>query len=98
MPPESRYCCPGNGGKCCHWTVPSGASYVVFEMWGGGASGMGSCCCMQGYAADSGSYAVKSTAVAAGDSFTICAGASTCCRPDAGNYVGCNSYVMGTPT
>ena len=98
MPPESRYCCTGNNGKCCIWTVPSGVTYAIFEMWGGGASGIGSFCCMQGYAGDSGGYGIKSTNVTAGDTFTICAGAATCCRPDAGNYPGCNSYVMGTPT
>ena len=97
-PPTSRYCCPGNGGKCCYWAAPAGASYVVFEMWGGGSSGSGACCCMEGYSADSGSYGVKSTPIVAGDMFTICAGASTCCRPNETNYPGCNSYVMGTPT
>ena len=98
MPPESRYCCTGNGGKCCYWTVPAGANYVVFEMWGGGASGQGGCCCMQGYSGDGASYAVKSTAVQAGDTFTLCAAGSNCCRPEQSNYAGCNTYVMGTPT
>ncbi len=98
MPPESRYCCTGNGGKCCQWTIPAGTNYVVWEMWGGGASGSGSCCCMQGYAADSGSYAVKSSAVSPGDTFTMCAGAATCCRPNESNHTGCNTFVMGTPS
>ena len=79
VPPASRFCCNNNGGKCCQWTVPSGTSFAVFEMWGGGASGTGGCCCMQGYPADSGGYAIKSTNVTAGDTFTICAGRSGCC-------------------
>ena len=46
-----------NGGQCCAWTVPSGTTYAVFEMWSGGGSGDGSCCCMQGGGAGAGGAA-----------------------------------------
>ena len=98
VPPESRYYCNNNGGKCCNWSVPSSATFAVFEMWGGGSSATGGCCCMQGYPADSGGYAIKSTNVTGADSFTICAGRSGCCLYAGNNYAGHNSFVMGTPT
>lgn len=34
VPPTSRYYCNNNGGKCCLWTVPQGATFAVWEMWG----------------------------------------------------------------
>ncbi len=45
-----------NGGKCCQWTVPAGADWAAFEVWGGGGPGAGVCCCQQGWAGGSGSY------------------------------------------
>ena len=30
-----------NGGKCCQWTVPTGAEWAAFEVWGGGGPGAG---------------------------------------------------------
>ena len=48
-----------NGGRCCLWTVPAGTSYAIFELWGGGASGDGGCCCQMGYPSTSGSYGQK---------------------------------------
>ena len=60
VPPNSRFYCNNNGGKCCNWTVPQGTTFAVFELWGGGASGVGGCCCMQGMPGDGGSYAIKS--------------------------------------
>ena len=48
-----------NGGRCCLWTVPAGTSYAIFELWGGGASGDGACCCQMGYPSTSGSYGQK---------------------------------------
>jgi len=45
-----------NGGKCCQWTVPTGAEWAAFEVWGGGGPGAGVCCCQQGWSGGSGSY------------------------------------------
>ncbi len=98
VPPTSRFYCNNNGGKCCNWTVPQGTTFAVFELWGGGASGVGGCCCMQGMPGDGGSYAIKSTNVSGGDTFTICAGRSGCCLYAGNNYNGHPSFVMGTPT
>ena len=85
----------GNGGCCCLWTVPAGKSYAVFEMWSGGGSGGGVCCCQQGGGAGSGGYAIKSTSVNPGDTFTICAGGSNrCVDPSEGNGAeGCSTYI-----
>ena len=38
-----------NGGQCCLWTVPAGAEWAAFEVWGGGGPGAGVCCCQQGW-------------------------------------------------
>ena len=85
-----------NEGQCCAWTVPSGTTYAVFEMWGGGGSGDGSCCCMQGGGAGAGGYVVKGITVTPGEVFRICAAASGCCYPSQGNYCGCCSFVCST--
>ena len=45
---------PSNGGACCLFTVPAGATWVAFEIWGSGGGGAGSCCCMQGFPGGSG--------------------------------------------
>ena len=75
-----------NGGKCCLWTVPAGATKAVFEMWGGGGGGAMACCCQQGGGAGNGGYAIKTCNVAAGEGIRICAAGSTCC--DSGNLAG----------
>lgn len=41
------------------WTVPTGATDVIFEIWGGGGGGGSSCCCARGIPGGSGAYAVK---------------------------------------
>lgn len=69
-----------NGGQCCLWTVPAGATWAKFEVWGGGGPGGGACCCQQGgNSGGAGSYARKTIQVTPGQTFTICAGGSTCC-------------------
>ena len=90
---------PGNGGCCCLWTVPSGTTWITFEMWGGGGGGGGSCCCMQGDGGGSGAYAVKTVCNGnglTGCQYTICAGGTSCVTPGGGqSYGGNTSYVNG---
>lgn len=42
-----------------YWTVPSGTTEVIFEIWGAGGGGGRSCCCSRGIPGNSGAYAVK---------------------------------------
>ena len=67
-----------NGGASCAWTVPTDVSWVGIEMWGGGGAG-GGCQCSFGYPGGAGAYGRKILRVSAGDTWTICAGGSTCC-------------------
>lgn len=94
-----------NGGQCCLWTVPTGVSYAVFEMWSGGGSGAGGCCCMQGGGAGSGGYAIKGCTVAPGQQIRICASTSGCCSNSGqtDGICGCCTYICslgggGQPT
>ena len=85
----------GNGGRCCEWTVPQGASYAVFEMWSGGGSGGGARCCRQGGGSGAGGYMVKGCSVTPGQQFRICAAGSGCCTDStqSGGLCGCCSFV-----
>lgn len=68
----------GNGGQCCLWTVPAGATWAKFEMWGGGGGGGAACCCMAPMqSGSSGDYARITCRVVPGATFTVCAGGST---------------------
>lgn len=83
-----------NGGQCCLWTVPSGVSYAIFEMWSAGGSGGSGCCCMQGGGAGSGGYAIKSCTVSPGQQIRICAATSGCCaQSNNGGICGCCTFV-----
>lgn len=42
-----------------YWTVPTGATEVIFEIWGAGGGGGRSCCCSRGIPGNSGAYAYK---------------------------------------
>jgi len=88
---------PSNGGQCCLWTVPSGRTWVKFEMWGGGGGGAGTCCCMAGRGGGSGAYTYKvvCSSVLPGCQYTICAGGTTATSPTAQGCVGNTSYVTG---
>jgi len=91
------------GSCCCAWTVPAGVTEATFEVWGGGGSGAPKCCCYCGGGSGGfgGGYALKSTPVTAGSTYTICAapgGAMLYCSASGVN-TGCNggtSYVTGT--
>ena len=85
-----------NGGACCLWTVPSGVTCAVFEIWSAGGSGAGSCCCMQGGGAGSGGYAIKACTVAAGQTIQICAAGSGYCTNSNSGDCGCCSWVCST--
>lgn len=82
-----------NGGRCCLWTVPDNVSFATFEIWSAGGSGAMSCCCMQGGAAGSGGYAIKTCTVSPGQQIRICAGSTGCCTTNWDGQCGCCSFV-----
>lgn len=85
-----------NGGFCCLWTVPAGTTWAKFEVWGGGGAGAGSCCCQQPQQAGaSGTYARKTIRVNPGESYTVCAGGTTCCTTVCCGNCGYPSYACG---
>lgn len=85
-----------NGGQCCLWSVPTGTTWIRFEVWGGGGDGAGGCCCMQpNIAAGAGAYVRKTVTAVAGNSYTICAAGSGCCSPSCCGTNGFTSYVCG---
>lgn len=92
-------------GVCCAWTVPAGATWIRFQLWGAGASSSGASCC--GFsAAGTGAYASVIIPATPGCVYTVCSGCAynpgTCCfgNPGAGwgdqyGYRGYPSYVTG---
>lgn len=87
-------------GVCCAWTVPGGAQFVRFQMWGAGALSQGApCCCGISIPGSSGAYASVIIPAVPGCVYTLCAGCAACCYPDMTNPVstgsGCSSYVNG---
>lgn len=84
-----------NGGCCCLWTVPSGVNWARFEVWGGGSTGPGACCCQQpAQSGGAGAYARKTITVTSGDTYRICAAGSTCCTSSCCGVEGFPSYVQ----
>jgi hypothetical protein len=90
----------GNCGVCCQWTVPAGATYARFQIWGAGAASKGNLCCHLSMWGGSGAYASVILPVVPGCQYTLCAGcAAFCCyyctqgTDTAGG--GCMSYVTG---
>ena len=61
-----------NGGRCCCWVVPTGATWAIFEVWSAGGDGGGACCCMGPYwGPGSGQYGKKYLAVTEATSFLL---------------------------
>jgi hypothetical protein len=89
-----------NYGACCQWTVPAGASSVRFQIWGAGGNSGAGCCCGGSPFGATGAYASVIMPVTPGDVYTLCAGCSSCCRPDSftnadPRWPGCPSFVTG---
>jgi len=90
------------GGHQCNWTVPADVKGIKFEMYGGGASGWGACCCMMvGIPGGAGGYIVKHLNeedghFTAGSSvYSICSAGTGCCYPGSSIGRGHTSYVTG---
>lgn len=66
------------GGTCC-WTVPTGVTEVQFQLWGHGSGNSGVCCCGGTPFGVTGSYAVATVPVTAGNGFCLYAGCAYCC-------------------
>lgn len=84
-----------HSGQCCCIVIPSGYGSAIVEMWGGGGTGGGACCCMWPYTtASSGSYVQTRFSVVPGETYTICAAASTNCTQFCGGASGSPSYIV----
>lgn len=68
-----------NCGASCTWTVPAGVNTAMFQVWGSGAMTATGCCCGGSHYGPTGAYAVSILPVTAGESWTLCAGCTTCC-------------------
>lgn len=78
-------------GTSCSWTVPSGVTSIVVEMWGAGGGGAGQghcCCCSNGLGGSAGGYISATIPVTGGSVYTICGGTG-------GNY-GCGGSTNGS--
>ena len=88
-------------GWSCSWTVPDDVKSIKFEIYGAGASGYGSCCCMlNNLPGGAGGYAVKHINFedgdfVIGDTYAICAGGTGCCWPHQHGVRGHTSYING---
>jgi len=86
------------------WRAPLGTNFVKIEIWGGGGSGAGICCCMWGFPGGSGAYAYRNLCAKdlgdlSGCPFEFCVAAGSCCTtngtaPSVG-HIGCKSYATG---
>jgi hypothetical protein len=93
----SGYC---RCGVSCLWTVPAGASFARFEIWGAGAASKGNACCGLTMPGGSGAYASVILPVVPGCQYQICAGCALCCcyYCDTSGLTagqGCMSFVTG---
>jgi len=103
------YCDVTNGGCCLEWTVPTGTSFIKFEIVGGGGPGGSSGGDHDyGIGGQGGGYGAKSLYEADDDFvsaegsesvYTLCAAGtsdcSCCCMCNANCRHGCKSYVTG---
>jgi hypothetical protein len=72
----------GSGcGAACTFVVPSGISYVRFQLWGAGGNAGSGCCCGGSGFGSTGAYASVILPAITGCSYTIIAGAVTCSTP-----------------
>ena len=92
----------GSGqGACCQFTVPSGISYIRFQMWGAGGNAGSGCCCGGSGFGSSGAYASVIIPAITGCQYTLCAGCVSTTTPykwnNYPNYAcyGFPSYVSG---
>jgi len=90
----------GRCNACCLWTVPGGAQFLRFQMWGAGALAHAAACDYGiSIPGSSGAYASVIIPAVPGCQYTLCAGCAMCCYPDNSNGSttgsGCASYVTG---
>lgn len=81
-----------------NWTIPTGATEVLFEVWGGGGSGAVSCCCSNGPSGGAGAYAFKTISgsdVVAGCQYQLCVGSASCRTSSKSGRRGCKTYITG---
>ena len=81
-----------------NWTIPTGATDVLFEIWGGGGGGAASCCCSHGPGGGAGAYAwkqLKGADVVPGCQYQLCVATSTCRTASKSGRRGCKTYITG---
>jgi len=95
---------PGDGRDAHHntyyqdWEIPTGASDVIFELWGGGGAGGGNCCCHVGPPGGSGAYAYKrlcGAEVVPGCKYQVCVAGLSDRASSCSGRRGCKTYVIG---
>lgn len=87
-----------NAGATCTWTVPAGASFARFQLWGAGATqGNGGCCCGGSPYGETGAYASAVVPVTPGQVYNLRAGCAWYCfaSGNACQNQGCCSCVCG---
>lgn len=86
-------------GRCCLWTVPSGATIAQFQIWGAGSGTAPGNCCSGSPPGDTGAYAIAIIPVVAGCQYTLCSGCAFCCcsycTVGSSGLGGCHSFVTG---
>ena len=98
------------GAACQRWCVPGGAGYLprndsdwgrpkhlIWDVWGPGASGWGSCCCMGGAPAGGGAHQRECHDAIRGDTYCLNIGFGACCKP-ADSPKACNSCLRSMAT
>ena len=93
-----KVCAPNfYGANSSVWTVPSGAQYARFQIWGAGGSAGSGCCCGGSTWGTSGAYASVIIPVTPGNQYTLCAGCARACPTLWGSNLqrGCMSFVTG---
>jgi len=84
--------------ECYVWKPPTGTTFIKFEIWGGGGSGAGTCCCMFGQPGGAGAYAYKCICTGydlGGCQYEFCVGGGSCVSPDSYGYRGCKTFING---
>ena len=87
-------------GQCCAWVVPAGTTKAQFQMWGPGAGTSSAQCCGGQPVGGYGAYATTIIDVTPGDTYTVCAGCTYCCKGSTtagfSNICMCPSFVQRT--
>jgi len=88
----------GRCGASTTYTVPAGATYLRFQMWGAGAGSYNMCCCGGSPFGGQGAYGSVIIPAVPGCQYVLCSGCAACCNNTEGgigSVDGYPSYVTG---